>query len=81
MKRDFPSWFIFLVALAIVVPAFPAQSKVTIVGICGGGTQAIALVPDPSIPTKEDKRDACKKACHAGNDRRSRSDGTLVPFC
>jgi hypothetical protein len=72
MKRNFPAWFVFLVALAIGIPAFPAQSEDMIVEMCGGGTQTIAIAPDPAAPFRQDKRDACKKACHAASDRRKR---------
>jgi hypothetical protein len=81
MKRDFPSWFVFLTAIAIVATAFPAQSKSMIVGVCGGRAQSITLMSDPSIPTEQDKRDACKKACHAASDRRNRSDGGVFACC
>jgi hypothetical protein len=72
MKRDLPAWFVCLVAIATAAPAFPAQSKSMIIGVCGGRAQTITLMPDPSIPTEQDKRDACKKACHAASGRRKR---------
>jgi hypothetical protein len=82
MKRDFPSWFVSLAVIAIVAPVIPAQSKSMIIGVCGGGrAQSVALALDPSIPTEKDKRDACRKACHAGSDRRNRSNGTVIPCC
>jgi hypothetical protein len=81
MKRNFPTWFVFLAVLAIIAPVFPARSKVMLVSMCGGEARSITLAPDPSIPSKEDERDACKKVCHAANERRNRICGATIHCC
>lgn len=58
---------------ALVLPTPMAQAKVVTIAMCGGGSRTINLPlngPDPL----DDSHDCCRKACHAGTDRRKKSD-------
>jgi hypothetical protein len=82
MKRDYPTWIIFIIVLALGFPPAPTQSKTLSVGMCAGGTRTIMLPADPFAPTGDDEGNGCQKACHAGQDRRKRStNGILEPGC
>lgn len=74
MRPLAPLW---LIALTLPVPAVQAQALT--IPMCNGGTQRIDLLLDQG-PGRRDDHDCCRKACHAGADRRKKS-GLLSDNC
>ena len=70
LRSLMPVWLV-----ALVLPPLPAsaQAQVITVAMCTGGTQKITL-PAGGSPTGDDSpHDCCRKACHAGSDRRKKA--------
>lgn len=61
-------------ALAIMLPAPMAQGRTIEVGMCNGGTSRIVLPNGSGGPMPADEHDCCRKGCHAGTDRRKKSN-------
>ncbi|MFM7027072.1 MAG: hypothetical protein ACKOXK_00130 [Chakrabartia sp.] len=69
-----PLW---VLALLLPAPALPAA--VAVIPMCSGGAVRAVLPLDQPKPASSD-HDCCRKACHAGSDRRKRH-GLLSDTC
>jgi hypothetical protein len=70
-----------LAMLSAMILAFPgpaAQAKTLNVANCNGGMTRIDL---PINPMQQDEHECCRKGCHAANDRRKKSDRSLLADC
>lgn len=65
-----PVWLV-----ALVLPPLPvsAQAQVITVAMCNGGTQKITLPVGRAPADEGSSHDCCRKACHAGSDRRKKA--------
>lgn len=60
-------------AIALSMPALPAQGRVVEVAMCNGGTQRIVLPANDGSRPADDPHQCCHKACHAGSERRKKA--------
>jgi hypothetical protein len=67
-------------SLAFALPAPAATGTSIIMGSCLGGQVRVDIPTDPSSPQRGDDG-CCKTACHAGQDRRKKSDSDDVGCC
>lgn len=68
LRRLAPLWM-----GALTLPTPVAQAQVVTIAMCGGTSRTITLPMNRPLPT-DDSHDCCRKACHAGTDRRKKSD-------
>ena len=68
LRRLIPLWIV-----ALVVPAPMAAARTVTIAMCGGTSRTISLPVNAPQPL-DDGHDCCRKACHAGTDRRKKSD-------
>jgi len=68
-------WTGVIAVFVLIVPTPPAPAKSIMTGVCGDpGVRVVLAVKSPS---RGDQHDNCKKGCHAANDRKRRSDGSV----
>ena len=69
-------------ALALALPPPEAKAQVLTLGTCAGGSVTIEVPgSDGSGGGHGDDHGCCKRACHAGTERRKRGGVTLNDCC
>lgn len=69
-------WTSLVAALVLIAPTPPAAAKAIMSPVCGDPSVRILIrVKLPSGGGTQ--HECCKKGCHAANDRKRRSDGSV----
>ncbi|NBR31094.1 MAG: hypothetical protein EBS87_02630 [Sphingomonadaceae bacterium] len=63
---------------ALMLPVPMTAAKTVTIAMCGGTSRTVQLPVNGPVPL-EDSHGCCRKACHAGTDRRKKSD--LLASC
>ncbi len=69
-------WTGLIAALVLMAPTSPAPAKTIMSPVCGDPAARI-IIPVKLPSGGGTQHECCKKGCHAANDRKRRSDGSV----